>query len=118
MLKKQYLHQLLYFLSLSNHSWHVLSPLSTPADPPPYLQHQLRHLEPLLQALVGRHRFMVEEAQQVVSLQSLLVVALVDVQHPVLPVKIGELQTFFSTAKENQVKAQAGQQRKPRLLHF
>ncbi len=82
-------------------------PLSTPVHSLSYLQHQLCHLELFLQALVGGHWLVVEQAQQVVSLQSLLVVALVDVQHPVLPVKIGELETFLSTAKENQVKAQA-----------
>lgn len=52
---------------------------------------------------------MVEEAQQVVPLQSLLVVALADVQDPVLSVKIGELQTFLGAAEEHQVKTQAGQ---------
>ena len=50
---------------------------------------------------------MVEQAQEIVSLQSLLVVALGDVQHPVLPVKIGELETFLGTAGQNQAKAQA-----------
>lgn len=69
-----------------------------PVDPLYYLQHQLCHLEPLLQALVGGHWFVVEQAQEVVSLQGLLVVALGDVQHPVLPVKIGELETFLSAA--------------------
>lgn len=52
---------------------------------------------------------MVEETQQVIPLQSLLVVAFVDVQHPVLPVKVGELETFLGPAEENQAKAQAGQ---------
>lgn len=68
-----------------------------------HLQHQLRHLEALLQALVGRQRFVVEQAQQVVSLQSLLVVPLVDIQHPVLSIKIRELKTFLCPAKEKQV---------------
>lgn len=45
---------------------------------PPYLQHQLRHLEPLLETLIGRHRFVVEETQKLVSLQGFLEVALVD----------------------------------------
>lgn len=87
------------------------------SPPPPHLQHQLGHLEPLLQAFVGGQRLVVEEAQQVVSLQGLLVVALVDVQHPVLPVKIGELKTFLSTAKRKQAKAKAREQRETDLVH-
>lgn len=72
-----------------------------------YLQHQLRHLEALLQTLVGRDGFVIEETQQVVPLQGFLIVTLVDVQHSVLSIKIGEFKTFFSIAKENQVKTQA-----------
>lgn len=74
-----------------------------------YLQHQLCHLETLLQALVGRDGFMIEETQQVEPPQGFLVVALADVQHPVLPIKIGEFKAFLSIAKENQVKTQARQ---------
>ncbi|KAG7263675.1 hypothetical protein CRUP_031974 [Coryphaenoides rupestris] len=63
-----------------------------------YLQHQLGHLELLLQALAGGQRLVVEEAQHVVAAQCLLVVALVDVQHAVLPVKVGELQALLGPA--------------------
>lgn len=74
----------------------------------PHLQHQLRHLEAFLQALVVRHRLVEEQAQQVVPLQGLLVVALVNVQNPILPVKVWELQTFLGSAVQNQSEAEAG----------
>lgn len=83
----------------------------------PHLQHQLSHLELLLEALTGRDRFVVEQAQQVVPPQGLLVVTLVDVQHPVLPIKVGELQTFLSPTEANQIEAEAGQEGEPDLLH-
>lgn len=72
-----------------------------------YLQHQLRHLEALLQALVGRDGFVIEETQQMVPLQGFLIVTLVDVQYSVLSIKIGKFKAFLSIAKENQVKTQA-----------
>lgn len=50
---------------------------------------------------------MIEQTQQVVALQSLPVVAFIDVQHPVFAIKIGELKAFFCTAKENQANAEA-----------
>lgn len=60
---------------------------------------------------------MVEQAQQVVSLQSFLVVALADVQHPVPAIKVGKLQTFLGAAKEKQVEKKARQQPEPRPPH-
>lgn len=106
----------LTFISFSLHS-NLYIPSFYILRPHSHLQHQLRHLEPLLQAFVGGQRLMVEQAQQVISLQSLLVVALVDVQHPVLPIKVGELEAFLGAAEESQAKAKARQKRQPHSPH-
>lgn len=60
---------------------------------------------------------MIEETQQVVPLQGFLIVTLVDVQHSVLSIKIGEFKTFLSIAKENQVKTQARDEGEADMLH-
>lgn len=65
-------------------------------------------MELFLEALVSRQRLVVEHAQHVVLLQGLLVVALVDVEHAVLPIKAGELQAPLPGAQRAESHASDG----------
>lgn len=92
----------LWLLSTTLSSAVVLTPTGTCSGT--YLQHHLCHLELLLGDLVRAHRLMKEQAEHVILLQCLLVILLVQVDHPVFPIVSREVQSLFCLAAEKQVK--------------